>query len=51
LDNENIRKFLKNFGLTEKEAETYIFLAKRGTSRSIAIVKGIRTHKGEVYRV
>jgi sugar-specific transcriptional regulator TrmB len=51
LGNENIRKFLKNFGLTEKEIETYIFLAKHGASRSIEIVKGIKTHKAEVYRV
>jgi sugar-specific transcriptional regulator TrmB len=51
LGDENIRKFLKNFGLTEKEAEVYLFLAKRGTSRSGEIVKGMRAHKGEVYRV
>jgi len=46
-----VRKFLKDFGLTEKEAEAYVFLAKRGVLRSGEIVKGIKTHKGEVYRV
>jgi sugar-specific transcriptional regulator TrmB len=51
LGSETVRKFLKDFGLTEKEGEVYIFLAKRGTLRSGEIVKGIKTHKGEVYRV
>ncbi len=46
-----VRKFLKDFGLTEKEAEVYVFLAKRGALRSGEIVKGLKTHKGEVYRV
>jgi sugar-specific transcriptional regulator TrmB len=51
LGGETVRKVLKDFGLTEKETEAYIFLAKHGASRSREIVKGIRTHKGEVYRV
>ena len=51
LGDETVRKVLKDFGLTEKEAEAYIFLAKRGALRSGEIVKGIKTHKGEVYRV
>jgi sugar-specific transcriptional regulator TrmB len=51
LSHENVRKVLKDFGLTEKETEAYIFLAKHGALRSGEIVKGIKTGKGEVYRV
>ena len=51
LSTENILKILKNFGLTEKEAKIYIFLAKKGVQRSGEIAKGIKTHRAEVYRV
>ena len=48
---EPIRKVLKNFGLTEKEAEVYIFLAKHGVLKGGEIAKGIKTDKAEVYRI
>ena len=51
LSTENILQILKNFGLTEKEAEIYIFLAKRGVQKSGEIAKGIKTHRAEVYRM
>jgi len=51
LSSENILKTLKNFGLTEKEAAIYIFLAKQGAKRSGEIAKGIKTHRSEVYRM
>jgi sugar-specific transcriptional regulator TrmB len=51
LGNENVKKILKSFGLTEKETEVYIFLAKYGVQRSGEIAKGIKTHRAEVYRM
>jgi sugar-specific transcriptional regulator TrmB len=51
LSDATVNKFLRDFGLTKKETEVYIFLAKRGALRSGEIVKGLNTHKGEVYRV
>ncbi len=48
---EKVQKVLRNFGLTEKEAELYIFLAKRSALRSGEIAKGIKTHRVEVYRM
>lgn len=51
LSTENILKILKNFGLTEKEAEIYIFLSRHGVQRSGEIAKGIKTHRAEVYRM
>jgi len=51
LSDATVSKFLRDFGLTKKEAEVYIFLAKRGALRSGEIVRGLKTHKGEVYRV
>jgi sugar-specific transcriptional regulator TrmB len=51
LGEETIKNVLKNFGLTEKEAEVYIFLAKHGVLRGGEIAKGIKTDKAEVYRI
>ncbi len=51
MSEEPIRKVLKSFGVTEKEAEVYIFLAKHGVQRSGEIAKRIKTDKSEVYRV
>ncbi|TRO54735.1 hypothetical protein E2P63_00705, partial [Candidatus Bathyarchaeota archaeon] len=51
MSDATVSKFLRDFGLTKKEAEVYIFLAKRGALRSGEIVRGLKTHKGEVYRV
>jgi sugar-specific transcriptional regulator TrmB len=48
---EKVEKVLRNFGLTEKEVELYIFLAKRSALRSGEIAKGIKTHRVEVYRM
>jgi len=48
---EKVRKILKSFGLTDKEAELYIFLAKHGVLRTGEIAKGIKTHRVEVYRL
>jgi sugar-specific transcriptional regulator TrmB len=48
---EKVRKALKNIGLTEKEAELYIYLAKHYALRSGEIAKGIQTHRVEIYRM
>jgi len=48
---EKVQKVLSNLGLTDKEAELYIFLAKHEPLRSGEISKGIRTHRVEVYRM
>ncbi len=51
MGDEKVRKVLKSFGLTEKETEVYIFLAKHGVKRSGEIAKGLKTHRAEVYRM
>lgn len=48
---EKVRKALKNIGLTEKEIDLYIFLAKQPALRSGEISKGLRTHRVEIYRI
>ena len=48
---ESINKVLKDFGLTEKEAEIYIFLAKHGTLKGGELVTHTKTHRGLVYRI
>ena len=42
---------LKEFGLTQKEAEIYIFLAKHGVLTGGQIAKQTKTHRGLVYRI
>jgi len=51
LSDEAVKKVLRDFGLTEKEAEIYLFLAKHGALRGGEVAKGIRTDKAEVYRI
>ncbi len=48
---EPIKKVLKSFGLTEKETEVYIFLAKQGVLRGRKIAKQMKKDKGQVYRI
>ncbi len=45
------RRILKDFGLSEKEADIYIFLAKHEALRSGEIAKLTKIDKAEVYRV
>jgi len=42
---------LRDFGLTEKEAEVYLFLAKTGVQRAGEVSKRLKMHKAEVYRI
>jgi sugar-specific transcriptional regulator TrmB len=51
LAEEPIRKVLKNFGLTEKEAEVYIFLAKHGVLKGGEIARQIKKDKAQVFRI
>jgi sugar-specific transcriptional regulator TrmB len=45
------RKILKDIGLTEKETEVYIFLARHGALKGIEIAKRIKKHKAQVYNI
>jgi sugar-specific transcriptional regulator TrmB/pimeloyl-ACP methyl ester carboxylesterase/DNA polymerase III delta prime subunit len=47
---KKIKEALKDFGLTEKEAEIYIFLAKHGVLTGGEISKQAKTHRPIVYR-
>ena len=51
MGDEKVKKVLKGFGVTEKEAEVYIFVAKHGVLRSGEIVKNSKMHKADVYRI
>ena len=48
---ESIKRALKSFGLTEKESEIYIFLAKYGTITGGQISKQTKTHRPQMYRI
>jgi len=51
LSQENLKNALQNFGATEKEAEVYIFLAKRGTLGTGQIARQMKKNRGLVYRI
>jgi sugar-specific transcriptional regulator TrmB len=51
LGEEPVRRILKSIGLTEKEIDIYIFLAKHDTLKGIEISKRTRIDKAEVYRI
>jgi sugar-specific transcriptional regulator TrmB/CBS domain-containing protein len=42
---------LRDFGLTEKEAEVYMFLAKTGVQKAGEVSARLRMHKAQVYRI
>ena len=46
-----IKRALRNFGLTEKEAEIYVFLAKYGVLSGGEISKLTKTHRPHMYRL
>ena len=50
LGEEHVAKVLKGFGLTDKEAEVYVFLAKQRVLKGTEIAKRMRMHKAEAYR-
>jgi sugar-specific transcriptional regulator TrmB len=51
LSQENLKNALQHFGATEKEADVYIFLAKRGTLGTGQIARQMKKNKGHVYRI
>ena len=48
---KKIKDALKDFGLTEKEAELYIFLAKHGVLTGGEVAKQTKMHRPIVYRI
>lgn len=48
---ESIKIALKNFGLTEKEIEVYLFLGKKGAQKIGQIAKQLKMNKGLIYRL
>ena len=42
---------LRDFGLTEKEAEVYLFLAKNGVQKAGEVSARLKMHKAQVYRI
>ena len=51
MSKEVIKETLRNFGLTEKEAEIYLFIAKYGAQTSGEIAKKSKTHRPHIYRI
>jgi len=51
LSEESKRKVLKTFGLTEKETDVYVFLAKHGVLKGGEISKQTKTQKALIYRI
>jgi sugar-specific transcriptional regulator TrmB len=51
LHETSVEKALQSFGLTNKEAQIYIFLAKHGLQKGIQIAAKTRTAKAVVYRI
>ena len=51
MSEETIKKVLNEFGLTNREAEVYIFLAKHGVHKGGEISKQTRMPKALVYRI
>ena len=50
MSRRTIKNALKNFGLTEKEAEIYVFLAKHGVLTGGEISKQTKIHRPRIYR-
>ena len=51
MNEDPIKNILKNVGLTEKETDIYIFLAKHGALKGLAIAKMTGTDKASAYRI
>lgn len=49
--NKFVLEVLKNFGLTDKESQVYIYLAKSCIQKAGNISKSLRMHKAQVYRI
>ncbi len=48
---KNLSSIFKGYGLTDREADLYLFLAKNGGIKAQDISNGIGMHKAQVYRI
>jgi len=51
LGEETIKKVLRNSGLTEKEAEVYIFLSQHDVRKGAEIAQHLRKDKAQIFRI
>jgi len=51
LTEEILKKVLKDFGLTEFEAEVYLFLSKHNAMKGTEVSREIKKDKGQVYHI
>jgi len=51
MSEDDVKKVLEDFGLTQKETEIYIFLAKHSPIKGGEIVKQTKTHRALIYRI
>jgi sugar-specific transcriptional regulator TrmB len=51
LGEKTVERILKDFGLTEKELEVYVFLAKHGVLKTREVARQIRKDKAQVLRI
>jgi sugar-specific transcriptional regulator TrmB len=51
INGKNILKVLRDYGLTDAEAEVYIFLAKIGVQKARDISSSLKMNKAQSYRI
>jgi sugar-specific transcriptional regulator TrmB len=51
LSDEALKRVLKDFGLTEIEAEIYLFLARQGASKGTEVAKQTKKDKAQIYHI
>lgn len=51
LSEDNIKRILKDFGLTETEGKLYLFLARHGALKGTEIARRVKKDKAQVYHV
>lgn len=51
LNEKDVIKTLRDFGLTENESKVYIFLAKRGIIKAGEVSTSLKMHKAQVYHI
>jgi sugar-specific transcriptional regulator TrmB len=48
---EELKRILKDFGLTDTEGNLYLFLARRGALKGTEIARQLKKDKGQVYNI
>jgi HTH-type transcriptional regulator, sugar sensing transcriptional regulator len=51
LSEENIKRILRDFGLTDTEGEVYLFLAKRDAIKGTELARQIKKDKAQTYHI